>query len=124
MSTTVSGRVPSVDVTEAAALLLGDALMLDVRSEHEWAVGHAPHSVHIRMEELSTATPYTTHVRKVIVASRTGRRATEAVVHLRAAGVDAVVLHGGLRAWASVGAELVADGDRPPRIATHRDGTG
>ena len=57
------------------------------------------------------------------VASRTGRRAAAAVVHLRAAGVDAVVLHGGLRAWVDAGGELVADGDREPRIVGPKHGT-
>jgi rhodanese-related sulfurtransferase len=123
MSTSVSGRAPSVEAAEAMTLLTGDALMLDVRDASEWAHGHAPHSVHIAMDDLSTATPYTTHVRRVVVVSRTGRRATEAVVHLRAAGVDAVVLHGGLHAWVDAGGELVADDGRQPRIAAHR-GTG
>ena len=123
MSTSTGARVPSVETGEAVALLAGDALMLDVRDAHEWAAGHARHSVHIPMADLSTATPYTTHVRRVVVASRTGRRAAAAVVHLRAAGVDAVVLHGGLRAWVDAGGELVADGDREPRIVGPKHGT-
>jgi rhodanese-related sulfurtransferase len=101
-------------------LLTGDALMLDVRDLHEWAAGRAPHSVHIPLGELSAATPYTTHVRRVIVVSRTGRRATEAVSRLRAAGVDAVLLHGGLRAWVSAGGALVTDTDQDAHIADHR----
>ena len=120
MSTTLSGRVPSIEPIEAMDLLVGDALLLDVRDGHEWERGHARHSVHIPLEDLSTATPYTTHVRRVIVVSRTGRRATEAVTHLRAAGVDAVVLHGGLRAWVAAGGELVADAGHEPTVATHR----
>jgi rhodanese-related sulfurtransferase len=102
--------------------LSGDALLLDVRDAHEWASGRAAHSVHIPLGELSTATPYTTRVRQVIVVSRSGRRATEAVARLRAAGIDAVLLHGGLRAWVTAGGELVADDDHEPRITSHRDG--
>ncbi len=124
MSTSVSGRVPSVEPAEAIAALTGDALLLDVRDAHEWAAGRAAHSIHISLADLSTATPYTTRVRRVIVVSRTGRRATEAVARLRAAGVDAVLLHGGLRAWTEAGGELVADAGHEPRIASHRTPNG
>jgi rhodanese-related sulfurtransferase len=121
MSTSVSGRVPAVEPAEAMTALAGDALLLDVRDAHEWAAGRAAHSVHIPLDGLSTATPYTTRVRRVIVVSRTGRRATEAVARLRAAGVDAVLLHGGLRAWVASGGELVAEAGHEPHIASHRD---
>jgi len=122
MSTSSSDRIPSVDVTEAMALLGGDSVLVDVRDEHEWAAGHVRHSVHIPSQEVSTATPYTTQVRRVVVVSRTGRRAADAAKHLRAAGVDAVVLHGGLRAWLEAGGELVADDGRSPRIVGPKPG--
>jgi rhodanese-related sulfurtransferase len=120
MSTSISRRVPSIEPAEAMTALSGDALLLDVRDAHEWAAGRALHSIHIALDDLSTATPYTTRVRRVIVVSRTGRRATDAVARLRAAGVDAVLLHGGLRAWVAAGGELVADGDTEPHISSHR----
>jgi len=121
MSTSVSGRVPSIEPAEAMTAISGDALLLDVRDANEWAAGRASHSVHIPLSGLSTATPYTTRVRQVIVVSRSGRRATEAVARLRAAGVDAVLLHGGLRAWVAAGGELVAEPGHEPHIATRRD---
>jgi rhodanese-related sulfurtransferase len=121
MSTSASERVPSIEPAAAMAAMSGDALLLDVRDAHEWAAGRAAHSVHIPLAGLSTATPYTTRVRQVIVVSRTGRRASEAVARLRAAGVDAVLLHGGLRAWVSAGGELDADVGHEPHVASHRD---
>ena len=45
-----------------------------------------------------------------------GRRAAEAVVHLRAGGLDAHRLEGGLRAWRDAGGELVSSSGREPRI--------
>ena len=111
---------PAVEPDEAMTLLGGDALMIDVRDGDEWAAGHAPHCVHIPLEDISEATPYTTRTRRVVVASRSGRRAHDAVIHLRTAGVDAVVLHGGLRAWVAAGGDLVAEGDRPARLAGRR----
>ena len=116
MSTPLAGRTPAIEPDEAMVLLGGEALMIDVRDAHEWAAGHALHAIHIAMDDLSGSTPYTTRTRRVIVVSRSGRRAQQAVIHLRAAGVDAVVLHGGLRAWVAAGGELVSDVGREPRI--------
>jgi rhodanese-related sulfurtransferase len=107
----------TVEPDEAMALLIGDAVMIDVRDQKEWSAGHAPHAIHIPLADISGSTPFTTRTRSVVVVSRSGRRATEAVIHLRAAGVDAVVLRGGLHAWALAGGELVADPGREPRIS-------
>jgi rhodanese-related sulfurtransferase len=120
MSTPRTGRTPAIEPDEAVVLLGGDALMIDVRDEHEWAAGHAPHSIHIPLDEVSASTPFTTRTRRVIVVSRSGRRAERAVTHLRTAGVDAVVLHGGLRAWVEAGGDLVGDGGHGPHIAAPR----
>ena len=109
-------RVPGIDVDEAVRLLTGDAQLIDVRDAKEWAVGHAPHSVHVPMVELSDASTWLWRTRRVVVASRSGRRAAEAVRHLRAAGVDAVRLEGGMHAWQHAGQELVSDTGRPAHI--------
>ena len=116
MTSSASSRLPSVEPDEARELLSGDALMIDVRDAHEWAAGHSPHSVHVPLDSLSTSIPYTTHERRVIVVSRSGRRAKQVVVRLRAAGIDAVLLDGGLRAWIRAGGEFVADHGRTPHI--------
>ena len=120
MTSPAAGATPSVDPQEAMELLGGDALLVDVRDAREWAAGHPRHAIHIPLDEVSSSTPYTTRTRRVIVLSRSGRRAREAVVHLRVAGVDAVVLQGGLRAWVDAGGELVADDGREPRIVAPR----
>jgi rhodanese-related sulfurtransferase len=109
-------RVPGIDVDEAALLLEGDAQLVDVRDDKEWAAGHAPHSVHVTMAELSKATTWIWRERRVVVVSRSGRRAADAVSHLRSAGVDAVRLEGGMHAWQRAGHALVSDTGRPPRV--------
>ncbi len=99
-------RAPStVTVDEARRLLDDGALLIDVRTTKEWDAGHVASSVHIPLDEMPEAIGIMPRVRRVIVASRSGRRAGEAVIHLRTAQVDAAVLHGGLRAW------VAADGD-------------
>lgn len=109
-------RVPGIDVDEAMRLLQGDAQLLDVRDEKEWAAGHAPHSVHVPMAELSDATTWMWRERRIVVVSRSGRRAAEAVRHLRSAGVDAVRLDGGMHAWQRSGGALVSDTGRPAHV--------
>ncbi len=120
MTTQPVEGTPSVEPEEAMALLAGDALLVDVRDADEWSAGHPRHAIHIPLGEVSASTPYTTRTRQVIVVSGTGRRAQEAVVHLRVAGVDASVLRGGLRAWVDAGGDLVADAGLEPRIAGAR----
>ena len=109
-------RIPSVDVEQAQAMMATGAEMIDVREPQEWAAGHCGHSVHVPLAQLSTSTSWTTRTRPVIVVSRTGRRAADAVRRLRAAGVDARRLHGGLRAWLAFGQPLESDDDHTPRV--------
>jgi rhodanese-related sulfurtransferase len=108
--------VPTVDLDEARRLVDDGAEIMDVRDQHEWDAGHCRHSVHVPMSEVSDSARFTTRTRTVICVSRTGRRASEAVRHLRTAGVDAVVLHGGLRAWIDAGCVLVTDDDSDGRL--------
>ncbi len=111
-----AGQMPVVDPSEAMTLLAGDALMIDVRDQKEWEAGHAPHAIHVPLEQLSDSLGILPRQRRVIAVSRSGRRATTAVSHLRAAGLDAVKLKGGLYAWQDAGGEVVADHDRTPKI--------
>ena len=105
--------IPAVTVDQARALVAEDAVFMDVREEEEWDAGHAMHSVHASFHELADTVGYTTRTRRVVVVSRSGVRAEEAVRHLRTAGIDAVLLDGGLMAWQAAGGELVATGGGP-----------
>ena len=108
--------VPGIDVSGTLSLLEGDAVLLDVRERNEWDAGHAPHAVHIPLGELSEATAWMSRQRRVVVVCRSGRRSTFATAALRAAGVDALNLTGGMQAWRDAGAELVADHGATPSV--------
>ena len=114
--TASTDRVPGVGVVEARALLEAGGEMIDVRDEHEWRAGHCRHSVHVPMAGLSDATTVLSRAHPLVVVSRSGRRAAQAVLHLRAAGIDAVRLDGGLHAWRDSGGELESSTGRPPRV--------
>jgi rhodanese-related sulfurtransferase len=109
--------VPGIDVPAAATLLEGDSVLLDVREHNEWIAGHAPHAVHIPLGELSEATAWMSRQRKVVVVCRSGRRSAFATAALRAAGVDALNLLGGMQAWRDAGADLVTDNGTTPVIS-------
>ena len=48
-----SDSTPQISATDAADLLTGDAVLLDVREQHEWDAGHAPQARHLAMSELA-----------------------------------------------------------------------
>lgn len=108
--------VPSVDVAEALSLLGSGAELLDVREQNEWDAGHAPHAVHIPLSRLSESTAWMSRQRQVVVVCRSGRRSAHATAALRAAGVHAFNLVGGMQAWRDAGAELATDHAPTPSI--------
>jgi len=44
-----SSETPTVSLREAADLLAGEALFLDVREQGEWDLGHVPDALHIHL---------------------------------------------------------------------------
>ena len=106
-------HVATVTVEQAQALVADDTVFLDVRGKADWDAGHAMHSVHVSLDELPDHIAHLSRTRRMVVMSRSGARAEEAVRHLRTAGLDAALLEGGLLAWQAAGAELVATGGGP-----------
>jgi len=99
-------QVPEVDATEAARLVdAGNALLLDVREDDEWASGRAPRASHTVLGRLDPAT--VPRDRPVIAVCRSGARSAQATHALLAAGVEARNLTGGMRAWAAAGLPVV-----------------
>ena len=50
------------------------AFLLDVRENDEWAAGHAPDAVHVRLSEVPARTDEIPRDREVYVICRTGSR--------------------------------------------------
>jgi rhodanese-related sulfurtransferase len=111
-------RQPSVNAAEAIELVSGGATLLDVRENNEWNAGHAPGAVHIPLSQVpAQAARRLPKGRQVIVVCRSGSRASSAAATLRSAGIEAVNLKGGMRAWESAGGRLVGKGNRPGVVA-------
>ena len=102
---TASGR-PSVDVTDLRALLDAggldgsQGLLLDVRDAGEREIVTIPGAVWLTMDDLRAGAEVPVPAgTRVYVHCKTGSRSAEAVDLLRARGVDAVDVEGGVLAW-------------------------
>jgi rhodanese-related sulfurtransferase len=101
-------EVPTVEPLEVS-----DALLLDVREGDEWAAGRAPNAVHIPLYDLPDRFAELPADRPLNVVCHVGGRSAQAVAWLRAQGVDARNVRGGMLAWVQAGLPIVGDGPRP-----------
>lgn len=98
-----AGGVPSLSATEAVALInRSNALVLDVRSESEFAGGHIVDAKHIPLdtlaERLNQIKKY--QEKPILVNCQRGMRSAKACEILRKAEFKQVHnLQGGLEAW-------------------------
>ncbi|MFM7617969.1 MAG: rhodanese-like domain-containing protein [Actinomycetes bacterium] len=104
--------IPEISIDEVR----DDLVLLDVREADEWAAGRAPGAIHLALSELADATLDVEPGVTVQVICKVGGRSARATEYLRAQGIDAVNVSGGMLAWAAAGREVVAD-DGPGRVA-------
>lgn len=88
------------------------AVLLDVRERDEWDAGRAPGALHAPLSALvaGAALPEGSQGRPLVVICRSGNRSQQAVGLLRARGVDAVDVEGGMKRWAAAGYSVVGAG--------------
>jgi len=97
----VSG-INQLNTLEATRLMNDDALMLDVREDNEWAVGHIPNAKHIRLGQLSEQLAQLEKFKDkpIVVYCRSGNRSARACTILKKAGfANPNNLAGGIMAW-------------------------
>jgi rhodanese-related sulfurtransferase len=95
----------------------GDALLVDVRNDDEWAIGHAPAAVHLPLGDLHKRHPELPTDRRIVVICRSGARSARATEALVGAGYDVVNLTGGMQAWAALGLPVVTETGDPGAVA-------
>lgn len=81
--------------------------VIDVREQDEWETGHMRGALHLPLDEVASERHSVDRDKPVVTVCRTGARSSAAADLLRAVGVDAHSLEGGLRAWAFAGQPLV-----------------
>lgn len=100
--------VPEIDVDELEQQQRDGAVILDVREDDEWLLGHLAGALHIplatipdRFDELPSGQP-------VYVICALGGRSAQAVQFLRAESIEAVNVEGGITAWIDAGKPIEA----------------
>jgi rhodanese-related sulfurtransferase len=120
----------NAEVTEAAETELapervrelansGEAELIDVRRDHEFADGHLPGARQIEMNELTAQSESIPRERTIVFYCRSGNRSGMAAAAFREAGYDAHNMAGGIIGWAESGFALEPEGghvaeSRPP----------
>lgn len=105
---TAGSDLPGVDAAEALSLMAGNAVLVDVREQDEWDAGHAPQAQHMRLATVGEAMGSLPRDVSVLVICRSGRRSQSAVAAMRAVGIDAYNVDGGMQAWHHSGGDVVA----------------
>jgi rhodanese-related sulfurtransferase len=108
----MSEAAPTVPVTEVPE----GAVVLDVREDDEWEAGHAPGAVHVPLGDLPARHGELPAEEDLYVVCRSGGRAARAAAWLVEGGYDAVVVDGGMGAWAQAGRPMEASGGGVPRV--------
>jgi rhodanese-related sulfurtransferase len=96
-----ANQVPTVQPNEVDARVADGWMLLDVRTNEEWAEGRIVGSVHIPMDQLLERLDEVDD--RVVCVCAVGARSARVAQFLNAQGREAVNLDGGLYAWASSG---------------------
>jgi rhodanese-related sulfurtransferase len=105
-----------ITAEEAISAGGGESILLDVREQHEWDAGHAPHAQSLPMSQLESRVGELSQDATLLVICRSGQRSLRVATALSEAGYHVVNVLGGMLAWQEAGGELVAEGGEPPRV--------
>ncbi|WP_405487564.1 rhodanese-like domain-containing protein [Nocardia sp. NBC_00511] len=89
----------------------GAMVLLDVREDDEWRLGHAPGAIHIPMVDVPARLDELDYDADIYVVCRQGGRSIQVVKYLNQIGFEAVDVAGGMVAWQHAGRPVVGDGD-------------
>lgn len=99
-------EVPSVSNAEARSLIEQGWMLLDVRSDDEWASGKIAGAVHIPMEQVMARLDELDE--RVVCVCAVGGRSARVTQYLNVEGRQAVNLEGGIYQWADDGLPIEA----------------
>jgi len=109
--------VGQVGPEEAARLITGGAVLIDVRELEEWRFGRAPEAVHIPLGDLGARLGDLPEETTLIMICRSGNRSGVAAAALVDIGRRALNLAGGMLAWKAASLPVVADGGAAGDVA-------
>ena len=105
-------QVPTVSATEVPE----DAVVLDVREDHERVAGHIEGATHIAMGEVPARLDELPEGDPLYVTCRGGGRSARVAAWLNQNGYDAVNVGGGMGAWDDAGRPMVSETGNPPFV--------
>ena len=104
---------PSVISTDLPA----GVFLLDVREDDEWAAGHAPEAMHVRLGDLAARTGEVPRDREIYLICRGGARSAYAAQVLASQGWQAVNVADGMTGWAVAGRPMISETGAEPYVA-------
>lgn len=93
-----------------------EVVLLDVREDDEWELGHAPGALHIPLADVPARIEELDPDAEIYVICRQGGRSLGAVEYLARLGYDTFQVAGGMVAWQKHGLPLVSERDEPAKI--------
>ncbi|QDP94938.1 rhodanese-like domain-containing protein [Microlunatus elymi] len=90
-------ELPTITPAQLDQLPGPDWMLLDVRTDAEWADGRIEGSVHIPLDQLIARVDEVSD--KVVCICAVGGRSAQATAYLNSIGRDAVNLEGGIQGW-------------------------
>jgi rhodanese-related sulfurtransferase len=94
-------EVPTIQVRQVQSLVDEGWMLLDVRTDEEWASGRIPGAVHIPMDQLMGRLDEVGD--QVVCVCAVGGRSARVAQFLNAEGREAVNLAGGTYSWIDAG---------------------
>ncbi len=102
-------ELPEIDIDELERRIASGAPVVDVREPDEWATGHIDSATLIALATIPDRISDVASDTTVYVVCARGGRSASAVEFLRAEGIDAVNVSGGMMAWVAAGKPCVTD---------------
>lgn len=90
-------NVNSISTTELQQKLSTQIEVIDVREKTEFAAGHIPRAKNIPLSKINSYTKKDKEL--VYVICQSGMRSRQAVKKLKAKGIEAINVKGGMNAW-------------------------
>jgi rhodanese-related sulfurtransferase len=94
---------PEVTTADLAQAIDGGAVVVDVRTDDEWASGHVPGAVHLPLDQLGERWEELPKDERLYMICQGGGRSMRAANALIEAGLDAVNVAGGTKQWIDEG---------------------
>lgn len=106
-----SSEIKQVSVEEAKQVVDGkDAQLIDVRTEAEYAGGHAPKAANFPLDDLPKHLEKLDKNKPVYIICQTGRRSQKGAEILRQAGFREIYnIQGGTSAWIQAGFPVIGE---------------